>query len=442
MTNNKFNYEEVSDDCIKCGKCKPVCTIFNINQDEATSPRGFIDLLGAYKRDELELDLVAKDIFESCFLCTNCVEVCPNSLPTDMIIEQVRSDIAKKYGIAWYKRAFFFLLRHRKIMDFMAKLGWVLQTCGIKIDESKEKSTFRINLPIQMIQDRALPFAKRISFLNKHKENIKASSVVSESYSLPNKRVAIFIGCMGNYSYTNIGDSLLVILDKLGLDAFIPKDQLCCSAPAYFTGDFDTVDYLVKKNIEYFETFLDDVDAIIIPEATCSAMINIDWEHYLHNQPEWKERAKKVAPKVHMATKWLENNTSLNELLEQTGKRFSELVTYHDPCHAKKMQGVFQEPRTLLSNNYVLKEMSDSNRCCGFGGVTMQSEKYHFAKAAGIPKAAMIAETKAQIVSAECSACRMQITNSLHNAKVDNVIFKNPIELIAASLLEVKEAKL
>lgn len=439
MTNNKFNYEEISDDCIKCGKCKPVCTIFNINQDEATSPRGFIDLLGAYKRDELELDLVAKDIFESCFLCTNCVDVCPNDLPTDMIIEQVRSDIAKKYGIAWYKRAFFFLLRHRKIMDFMAKLGWVFQTCGIKIDEAKEKATFRINLPIQMIQDRALPFAKRISFLNKHKENIKASSIVSQSYKLPKKRVAIFIGCMGNYSYTNIGDSLLVILDKLGLDAFIPKDQLCCSAPAYFTGDFDTVDYLVKKNIEYFETFLDDVDAIIIPEATCSAMINIDWEHYLHDQPKWQERAKKVAPKVHMATKWLENNTNLNELLEQTGKKFSELVTYHDPCHAKKMQGVFQEPRTLLANNYVLKEMSDSNRCCGFGGVTMQSEKYHFAKAAGIPKAAMIKDTKAQIVSAECSACRMQITNSLHNAKVEDVIFKNPIELIAASLIEAKK---
>jgi glutamate racemase len=91
-----------------------------------------------------------KDMFESCFLCTNCVDVCPNDLPTDMIIEQVRSDIAKKYGIAWYKRAFFFLLRHRKIMDMMAKLGWVFQTCGIKIDAQKEKATFRINLPIQV----------------------------------------------------------------------------------------------------------------------------------------------------------------------------------------------------------------------------------------------------------------------------------------------------
>jgi len=77
--------------------------------------------------------------------------------------------------------------------------------------------------------------------------------------------------------------------------------------------------------------------------------------------------------------------------------------------------------------------MSDSNRCCGFGGVTMQSEKYEFAKAAGAPKAAMIRDTKAQIVSAECSACRMQITNSLYLANVD-VVFKNPIELIAEAL--------
>jgi len=437
MSDIKFDYTSISDDCIKCGKCKPVCTIFNINQDEATSPRGFIDLLGAYDRGELELDTTAKDIFESCFLCTNCVEACPNDLPTDMIIEQVRNDIRKKYGIAWYKRAFFFLLRHRKIMDFMAKMGWVFQTCGIKINEQKQSATLRINLPIQMIKDRSLPYADRISFLNKHKEYISttnAKNLIESNYKLPKKKVAIFIGCMGNYSYTNTGEALLKILDKLGLEVIIPKKQLCCSAPAYFTGDFDTVDYLVKKNIKYFEKFIDEVDAIIIPEATCSAMINIDWAHYLHDQEEWKQRALKIAPKVHMATKWLENNTNLAKLLEDTNTSFDEVVTYHDPCHAKKMQGVHKEPRALLSKNYEIKEMSDSNRCCGFGGVTMQSNKYEYSKKAGLPKAAMIKETKASIVSAECSACRMQITNSLHNANVENVVFKNPIELIADAL--------
>jgi glycolate oxidase iron-sulfur subunit len=427
---NKFNYTAISDDCVKCGKCKPVCTIFNINQDEATSPRGFIDLLGAYERNELELDKTAKDIFESCFLCTNCVEVCPNDLPTDMIIEQVRSDIAKKFGIAWYKRLFFFLLRHRKIMDFMSKLGWMFQTCALKLDEKKQSALPRFSLPI-VKKDRALPYADSTSFLNKYPANIKALNKVHDENK--KNKVAIFIGCMSNYTYTNTGDSLVKILKKLELDVMIPKKQLCCGAPAYFTGAFDTVDYLAKKNIEYFETWIDEVDAVIIPEATCSAMIKQDWEHFFHNQPEWKARAKKLSEKIFMATKWLENNTDLKNLLASSGKKFDELVTYHDPCHAKKMQGIWQEPRNLLKQNYVLKEMSDSNRCCGFGGVTMQTEKYDFAKAAGAPKAAMIKETKAQIVSAECSACRMQITNSLYLANVD-VQFKNPIELIAEAL--------
>jgi glycolate oxidase iron-sulfur subunit len=97
------------------------------------------------------------------------------------------------------------------------------------------------------------------------------------------------------------------------------------------------------------------------------------------------------------------------------------------------MQGVYQEPRKLISQNYVIKEMSDPNACCGFGGVTMQTEKYHFAKAAGVPKAAMIKQSGAQVVSAECSACRMQINNSMYQADVD-VVFKNPIELIAEAL--------
>ncbi len=428
--NNKFDYTKISDDCVKCGKCKPVCTIFNINQDETTSPRGFIDLLGAYKIDALELDKNAKDIFESCFLCTNCVEVCPNDLPTDMIIEQVRSDIAKKYGLAWYKKLFFFLLRHRKTMDLLSKLGWMFQTCALKLNKEKQTAIPRFSLPI-VKKDRALPFADSRSFLKKYPENIYAKNKGQEENK--KNKVAIFIGCMSNYTYTNIGDSLVKILKKLELDIFIPKKQLCCGAPAYFTGDFDTVDYLVKQNIEYFETWIDEVDAIVIPEATCSAMINQDWEHYLHDQPEWKKRASKISKKVFMATKWLENNTKLLQLLEKSNKKIDTLITYHDPCHAKKMQGVWKEPRNLLSKNYVLKEMSDSNRCCGFGGITIQTEKYELAKAAGLPKAAMIKQTKAQIVSAECSACRMQITNSLHQANVD-VKFKNPIELIAEAL--------
>ena len=417
-----FNYTETSDACIKCGKCIPVCTIHNVNADEVTSPRGFIDLLGAYQRGELELDFNAKEIFESCFLCTNCTDVCPKSLATDMVIEQVRADLADKFGISWFKRVFFYLLRHRTTMDILFKLGYVFQTCGFKIKAQTQSMEPRFSLPI-IKKDRLLPSMGKTSFLNSYPENISNGG---------KRRVAVFIGCLANYNYTEIGKGLVEILEELEIDVFIPKKQLCCGAPAYFTGDFATVDHNAKKNIEYFESFAADVEAIIIPEATCSAMIKIDYEHFFHDQPQWLERASKIKKKVFMATEWLEHNTNLRVVLASKGK--SDLVvTYHDPCHARKMQGIYQEPRRLVSQNYTITEMSDPNVCCGFGGVTMQTEKFYLAQAAGRPKAAMIRNTGAQIVTAECSACRMQINNSMFEANVD-VIFKNPIELIAEAL--------
>ncbi len=417
-----FNFGATTDECIKCGKCIPVCTIHNVNADEVTSPRGFLDLLGAYQRGNLELDLNAKAIFESCFLCTACVEACPRSLPTDMVIEQVRSDIGKKFGIAWYKKAFFLLLRHRWLNDIAFKLGWVFQTCGFKIQADIDSMSSRFNLPM-LRADRLLPSLRKTSFLNSHPENISNGG---------KRKVAIFIGCLGNYNYVNVGNSLLEILEHLGIDAFLAKDQKCCSAPAYFTGDFDTVDYNAKFNIEYFESFSKDVEAIIVPEATCSAMLKIDYEHYFHDQPEWKARAVALRSKIFMATEWLQHHTQLEQLLASK-KKDTKIVTYHDPCHAKKMQGIHMEPRNLISKNYAIVEMSDPNSCCGFGGVTMQSEKYHFAKAAGIPKADMIKKTNADIVSAECSACRMQINASMNYVGATQV-FKNPIELIAEAL--------
>ncbi|MBD3808666.1 MAG: (Fe-S)-binding protein, partial [Epsilonproteobacteria bacterium] len=308
-----FNFKETSDACVKCGKCVPVCTIHQINPDETTSPRGFIDLLGAYKEGKLELDSNAKDIFESCFLCTNCVSVCPNTLATDMVIEEVRADIAQKFGISWFKRAFFFLLRNRTIMDIVMKLGFMFKTCALSVDKEGRGLKAKFSLPM-VKKGRLLPSMAKRSFLNSYPEHITPKEK-------PKQKVAIFIGCLANYNYTTIGDSLVEILKILQIDTFIPKKQLCCGAPAYFTGDVDTVEYLIRKNLDYFETFIDEYDAMIIPEATCSAMIKHDWEVFCknHNKSELIPRIEKILPKIHMATSWLHDNTNLKEQLAAKG---------------------------------------------------------------------------------------------------------------------------
>ncbi len=421
-----FDFTRISEACIKCGKCIPTCTIHLVNADEATSPRGFIELLGAYQRGELELDKNAKNIFETCFLCTNCTDVCPNDLPTDLIIEQARAKIAKKYGIKWFKKAFFFLLRHRFLMDFFFKLGYFFIPCAFKhLGENTIKSRF----PLPIFRNRVFPTLGFKSFLNKYPSFIKHSKKNKP------KKVAIFIGCLANYNYTKIGDSLVEILGELQIDVIIPKKQKCCAAPAYFTGDFDTVNALITENLEYFETFIHDVDAILIPEATCSAMVKEDWERFIVNNigdEKLLQKLHEYLPKIFMATEWLYHQEEL--LIKLKAKQKSDLlVTYHDPCHARKVQGIFKEPRALLNAGYRTVEMEDPNRCCGFGGVTLQTDKYDYSLKAGQPKAKMIDATKADVVSAECSACRIQLTNALHQYG-SNVEFAHPLELIAEAL--------
>ena len=418
----KFDFSAISDMCVKCGKCKPNCTIFKISGDEVRSPRGFLDLIGAYNRGEMKLDKNAKSIFESCFLCTNCVEACPASLPVDEMIENVRFDLAQKYGISWYKRLFFYLLRHRWIMDFAARLGYVFKSCGFR---EHDNDTMQPKFALPMLKkERLLPNPSKKSFLNSHPEIIKNGE----------RQVGIFIGCMANYAYTDTGEGLLKILKELGISAHLMKKQVCCAAPAYFTGDFATVEANAKKNIAYFEKVLESCEAIICPEATCSAMLKVDYERFFEHDEHWRERAKKVMSKLYLATEYFVKFTNLEQILEQKteGKEKPALV-YHDPCHARKMQGVWREPRALLSRIFELKNSGDETSCCGFGGVTTQSQNYHLARAAGLSRANTLSKAGANVVSAECSACKMQLNNSLNLASSE-LRCKNPIELIASAL--------
>ncbi|EOF7302410.1 (Fe-S)-binding protein [Campylobacter jejuni] len=421
-----MKFSQISDACVKCGKCIPVCTIHEENRDEITSPRGFLDLLTAYKEGSLELDKEAKKVFESCFLCTNCVEVCPSKLRVDNAIEEVRYDIAKKFGIAWYKKLIFFFLRRRKILDLVAKLGYVFQSCAFKIQNENENTGMKARFSMPFVKKgRLLTSFNKKSFLNSNPKFINNDG---------EKTIGFFVGCLANYFYIDTANAVLKITKELKINVDLMKEQVCCGAPQFFTGDFKSVEVLAKKNIEYFEKKLEKLDAIIVPEATCSAMLKIDYEHFfiMQNDLDWAKRTKCVSSKIYMASEYFYKFTSLEEILK-TKNKFNYSITYHDPCHARKMQGVFKEPRELLKTNYHFVEMSNSNTCCGFGGVSMQTDYYDRALSVGLKKAQMIDESKASVVSAECSACRMQISNALEQNS-SKVVFASPLELIAKAL--------
>ena len=71
--------------------------------------------------------------------------------------------------------------------------------------------------------------------------------------------------------------------------------MLWCSC--IFHGDFESVNHLIIENIEYFESFIDEVDAILVPEATCAAMIWKIGKNLWQKTPLIKKESKNSYPK-------------------------------------------------------------------------------------------------------------------------------------------------
>ena len=106
-------------------------------------------------------------------------------------------------------------------------------------------------------------------------------------------------------------------------------------------------------------------------------------------------------------------------------------ITYHDPCHLKKSLGVFDEPRSLIKANpgYRLKEMPESDRCCGLGG-SFNLQYYELSANIGKLKMDNIKASGCQVIATGCPACMLQFFDMLSKSG-DNIMVKHSVEIYA-----------
>jgi len=109
-------------------------------------------------------------------------------------------------------------------------------------------------------------------------------------------------------------------------------------------------------------------------------------------------------------------------------------ITYHDPCHLKKSLGVSAEPRALINAHpgYRLKEMSESDRCCGLGG-SFNLQYYDLSSNIGKVKTDHIIASSCSAVATGCPACMLQLSDMLSRSKKD-IRVKHPIQIYAELL--------
>lgn len=403
-------------DCVKCGKCIPKCTIYNVNKDQITTPRAYLNIISLYKNKQISINKDIKNAFDSCFLCLECVKTCPFNLKIDKDIIFMKEQINKKFKIPFYKKMILYLLSNRKILDLFSKFGFILQSC-FKNDEK----IFKIPL---IKKERFMPSLNKKSFLNSNNiEFINNDGKLS---------IGFFVGCFLNYFYTKTSFDVLNVFKNLKINVHLLKKQQCCGVAHFYNGDIKSALKLAKKNIDYFDINLKNLDYIIIPESTCSSMIRLDYEYIFktNKENEYLDKFLKIKHRIFLLSDFLNKFTNLNEILKSKQKT-NITFTYHHPCHGKA-QGIYKENINFLKNNYDFMDINDES-CCGFGGLGMQVENFDKSLFIANEKYKNIQKTKASIISAECSACKMQIENVLKYNK-SNIIFKHPIELINEAL--------
>lgn len=175
-------------------------------------------------------------------------------------------------------------------------------------------------------------------------------------------RVGLFVTCLVDLFRPNVGFSAIRLLEQAGCEVEVPGAQTCCGQPAFNSGDYDTTRRIARQVIEAFEGY----DYVVGPSGSCMATIRAHYHELFEDEPQWLERARRFEERVHELLSFLTDVMGM----EEVEAVYEGEVTYHDSCSGLREMGVKAQPRKLLSTvrGFQLREMADSEVCCGFGG--------------------------------------------------------------------------
>ena len=174
-------------------------------------------------------------------------------------------------------------------------------------------------------------------------------------------RVALFVSCLVDQVWPEVGRATVEVLEQAGCDVDFDPRQTCCSQPAFNSGHRGEARVVASHFLEVFR----DAEAIVVPSGSCTAMIRHLPELFGEGDAR-RPVAQRVAERVWELGAFLVRRLGVSDL----GARFPGRVAWHDACHGLRELGLRDEPRELLRNvrDLELVELEAADSCCGFGG--------------------------------------------------------------------------
>lgn len=220
------------------------------------------------------------------------------------------------------------------------------------------------------------------------------------------RQVGLFVTCLVDLFRPSVGFAAVKLLEDAGCEVHVPLTQTCCGQPAYNSGDRADTAEIARQVIAAFEGF----DHVVAPSGSCAGMLKKHYPAVLADDPEWSERAIRFAAKVEELVSFLVDTLGVASV----EARWKGTATYHDSCSGLRELKIREQPRQLLGSvrGLKLREMKDSNVCCGFGGTF--AVKYSDISDAIVSEKADCAEAaKAKMLLAGDLGCLMNMAGKL-----------------------------
>ncbi|MDD5284221.1 MAG: LUD domain-containing protein [Desulfuromonadaceae bacterium] len=406
--------------CIRCASCLNVCPIFRLVGGHVFGKvyTGGIGTILTAWFDELKK---SEDIQGLCIQCGACKDVCPGKIDIPELIMEIRRRLVKEEGLPLLQKAIYSVVNNRKLFHGMLRAASI---AGKPFTSGK----FVRHLPMflaDLTDGRSLPAIASEPFRDRF-ARIRQPKL--------KERAAFYAGCLIDFAYPEMGEALVKVLNRAGIEVVFPIEQTCCGAPARYNGAYEVAAGNAVDNIKAL--LAEEVSYVVSACPTCTVALDHEFINTFESlgETEWIPKARELAAKTVDFSTLVKKLIDEGRLSLKDGQNLGK-ITYHDSCHLKRTLKVSEQPRELLQKaGYELTEMFECDSCCGMGG--SYSLKLPEISAPILQrKLKNIKETGAAVVAMDCPGCVMQIRGGFDQDGAE-VKVHHTVELLAERLEE------
>ncbi|SDQ27521.1 Fe-S oxidoreductase [Paraburkholderia fungorum] len=377
-------------DCLRCGKCKPVCATHVPRANLLYSPRNKILatslLVEAFLYEEQTRRGVSikhwdefNDVADHCTVCHKCVTPCPVKIDFGDVTMNMRNLLRKmgkkKFNPGNAAGMFFLNATNPQTINLartaMMGVGYKAQRLGnevLKKFTKKQTAHPPASVGKPPVTQQVIHFMNKKMPGNLPKKTARALLDIEDNKIVPiirnpktttadTEAVFYFPGCGSERLFSQVGLATQAMLWEAGVQTVLPPGYLCCGYPQRGSGQFDKAEQIVTDNRVLFHRVANtlnylDIKTVVVSCGTCyDQLAGYEFE--------------KIFPGCRII--------DIHEFLLEKGIKLEGVngvrYMYHDPCHSpiKTIDPVKLVNQLMGSENDGYK-IEKNDRCCGESG--------------------------------------------------------------------------